>query len=147
MTSEKDFSLNSIRSNILYIGQEENLFTGTIKDNIICDRKVNSKDLLKILNICHIEEIIEKRPNRLETVINASLNNLSGGEKQRIILARGLLKKCNIIILDEALSEVDIKLEKAIIDNIITNFKDQTLIYVSHKDVSDKFPKIIKVGE
>ena len=43
LTSEKDFSLNSIRSNILYIGQEENLFTGTIKDNIICDRKVNSK--------------------------------------------------------------------------------------------------------
>ena len=147
LTSEKDINLQSIRSNILYIGQEENLFTGTIKDNIICNRNINPNDLLKVLKICHIEEIIAKRPNRLETVINASLNNLSGGEKQRIILARGLLKKCNVIILDEALSEVDIQLEKSIIEALITNFKTQTLIYVSHKDVKDKFSKVIKVGK
>ncbi len=147
ITSEQDVSLNSIRTHILYVSQEESLFTGTIKDNIICYRNIKNKDFLKVLKICRIEEIFTKRPNRLETTINASLNNLSGGEKQRIILARALLKNSNIIILDEALSEVDIQLEKQIIKDIIKYFPNKTLIYVSHKDVKNLFSKVIEVGK
>ena len=79
-------------------------------------------------------------------MINASLNNLSGGERQRIILARGLLKKAKVIILDEALSEVNLQLEKEIIENIKNYFPSSILIYVSHKDVADKFSEIISVG-
>ena len=144
--SEKDLSLKCIRQDILYINQEESLFTGTIKENILCFRSIPDSFLLDILKICKVDEIIAKRPNRLETMINASLNNLSGGERQRIILARGLLKNAKVIILDEALSEVNLQLEKEIIENIKNYFPGSILIYVSHKDVADKFSEIISVG-
>lgn len=146
-TSECDYSLKAIRENILYVGQNEFLFTGTIRENIICFRNVSDEEFKTACEICNLEEIVKKRPNRYNTIINASLNNLSGGEKQRIILARALLKKAKIIILDEALSEVNVNMEKEILDNIFTHFQNSTLIYVTHKNVEDKFSKIIRLGE
>ena len=146
-TSECDYSLKAIRENILYVGQNENLFTGTIRENIICYRQISDEEFKIVCKICKLEEIVSKKPNRYNTVINASLNNLSGGEKQRIILARALLKKAKILILDEALSEVNISMEKEILDNIFAYYKNNTLIYVTHKNVDDKFSKIIRLGE
>lgn len=145
-TSECDFSLKAIRENVLYVGQNEKLFTGTIRENILCFRNILDKEFIHVCKICKIDEIVNKRPNRYNSIINASLNNLSGGEKQRIILARALLKKAKIIILDEALSEVNLDLEKEIITNIILNFKECTLLYVSHKNVEDKFKNIIRLN-
>ena len=146
-TSECDYSLKAIRENVLYVGQNEKLFTGTIRENIICYREILDEEFTKVCKICKLEEIVNKRPNRYNTIINASLNNLSGGEKQRIILARALLKKAKILILDEALSEVNVKLEKEILDDIFKYFKNSTLIYVTHKNVEDKFEHIIRLGE
>lgn len=146
-TSECDYSLKAIRENILYVGQNEKLFTGTIRENIICFRNISDEKFKQVCKICKLEEIINKRPNRYNTIINASLNNLSGGEKQRIILARALLKKAKVIILDEALSEVNVNMEKEILDNIFKYFNNHTIIYVTHKNVEDKFTKIIRLGE
>lgn len=146
-TSECDYSLKAIRENILYVGQNEKLFTGTIRENIICFRNISDEKFKQVCKICKLEEIINKRPNRYNTIINASLNNLSGGEKQRIILARSLLKKAKVIILDEALSEVNVNMEKEILDNIFKYFNNHTIIYVTHKNVEDKFTKIIRLGE
>ena len=143
--NELDCSLDSIRNNILYVGQEEALFTGTIKDNILCFRDITDEELEQVVKICKIDDIVNKRANRFDTIINATSNNLSGGERQRLILARALLKKSNIIILDEALSEVNITIERDIIKSICEVYKNTTLIYVSHKDVSDLFPKVIEV--
>ena len=146
-TSEYDYSLKVIRENILYVGQNEFLFTGTIRENIICFRNISDEEFKNVCQICNLDDIVKKKPNRYNTVINASQNNLSGGEKQRIILARALLKNAKILILDEALSEVNVKMEKEILDNIFTYFKNCTLIYVTHKNVEDKFSKIIRLGE
>ena len=72
--------------------------------------------------------------------------NISGGERQRIVLARALLKKSNYIILDEALSEVNEELEKKILSNIFEYYKEYTLIYVTHKEEIKKlFSKIYNV--
>ena len=144
-TSECDYSLKAIRENILYVGQNEKLFTGTIRENIECFRPVEEETFQDVCKICRLDSIVSGRPNRFNTVINASLNNLSGGEKQRIILARALLKKAKIIILDEALSEVNVTMEKEILDDIFVYFKDCTLIYVTHKNVDDKFEHIIRL--
>ena len=144
-TSECDYSLKAIRENILYVGQNEKLFTGTIRENIECFRPVAEESFKDVCKICRLDSIVSGRPNRFNTVINASLNNLSGGEKQRIILARALLKKAKIIILDEALSEVNVTMEKEILDNIFQYFKNNTLIYVTHKNVEDKFKNIVRL--
>lgn len=144
-TSEYDYSLKAVRENILYVSQNEKLFTGTIRENIICFRDILDEDFKLICKICKIEDIVSKRPNRYNTLINASLNNLSGGEKQRIILARALLKKAKILILDEALSEVNIDMEQEILNDIMSVFKDATIIYVTHKKIKKPFTKVIKL--
>ena len=143
----KDISLGTIYKNILYVSQKENLFLGTIKDNILVDREISDAEFMKVCNICLVDEIIDKKKMRYESLIEPSFNNLSGGEKQRIILARGLLKNAKIIILDEALSEVDSRREKIIIKNIRRFYKDKTIIYISHKNQKNNFENIINIGD
>lgn len=143
----KDLDISVIRKNILYISQNENLFTGTIKDNILIGREIDNNYFENICRICELESIVSKKSFRYDSLIEASHQNISGGEKQRIILARGLMKNVNIIILDEALSEVDSKLETKIIKNIRSFFKDKTIIYISHKNQTKNFENIINIGE
>ena len=142
----KDLSIKTIRSNILYISQSEQLFTGTIKDNILIGRKVDDQNFQDIVKICEIESIVKNKNMRFDSLIEANSKNISGGEVQRIILARGLLNDANIIILDEALSEVDKGLESKIIKNIRKYFQEKTIIYISHKNQNRVFDKIINIG-
>ncbi len=142
-----DLNLRTIRDNILYVSQKEELLTLTIKENIIMNRNISDEEFLKICDICEIEDIVKKKSLRYDSLIENSTMNLSGGERQRIILARGLLKKASIIILDEALSEVDKKLEGKIIKNIRKYFKDKTIIYISHKNQTKTFENIINIGD
>lgn len=143
----KDLNLSTIRNNILYVSQKEKLFFGTIKDNILIDRNISDDLFFKVCDICKINDIVSKKSLRYDSIIEPGINNLSGGEKQRIVLARGLLKNANIIILDEALSEVDNKTEKEIIKNIRTNYSDKTVIYISHKNQSACFENVINIGD
>ena len=143
----KDLSLGSIRDSILYVSQNEELFTGSIKDNILMGRDVPDNLFQDIASICELESIVSKKSMRYDSLVEVSAKNISGGEKQRIILARGLLKNANIIILDEALSEVDKDLESKIIKNIKKYFHDKTIIYISHKNQTRNFNHIINLGE
>ncbi len=142
-----DYHLNTIRNNITYLAQKENLFNDTIYNNIVLDRNISTKRFLEVANICRLEDIVEKRPLRYETKINNNLPNLSGGERQRIILARALLKKSYILILDEALSEVETDLERSIIKDIFTFFNEKTIIYVTHSNNEDLFEQVIDFEE
>ena len=143
-TNLKEISSLSIRNSFNYIGQNERLFTDTIINNITLDRKVDESVLSKILEITHVNEIINSKGLKENTFIEENGFNLSGGERQRIILARGLLKAKNYIFIDEALSEVDFELEKTIVKNILDYFKDKTIIYVSHKNgIEELFDKNI----
>lgn len=141
----ENINLNSLRSNIGYVSQDAILFNKTIKDNIVLGKTLNLDKLNKILKICELEGLIFKLPNHLETRLQESGNNLSGGEIERIILARSLYDLKPIMIFDEALSQVDIATEKKIIKNILGAYKNCTLIYISHKDVQDLFKKQIKL--
>ena len=143
----KDLSLGSIRDSILYVSQNEELFTGSIKDNILMGRDVPDNLFQDVASICELESIVSKKSMRYDSLVEVSAKNISGGEKQRIILARGLLKNANIIILDESLSEVDKDLESKIIKNIKKYFHDKTIIYISHKNQTRNFSHIINLGE
>ncbi len=123
-----------IQNSITYIGQNEQLFKDTFKNNIILNRNITENEYNKILNICYLNEVKNKKSFKDESLIEQSGFNLSGGERQRIILARALLNNFNYLIIDEALSEVDLNLEQKIIKNILKNYKDKTIIYISHKN-------------
>lgn len=142
----RDLSVSTIRQNILYVCQNESLFTGTIKDNITLNKDIPIEKFNLICSICKVNEIVKNKPLRYDTCISNEASNISGGEKQRIILARGLLNDFNILMLDEALSEVDYKLETKIVSNIRKQFKNKTIIYVTHKKLRNLFDQTINVG-
>ena len=140
----KDYSLNTLRSNILYVSQKECLFSDTIYNNIVINKSISKKELNYILKITKVDEIISKKSLRLDSYLYDSGFNLSGGERQRIILARTLVQKPKILILDESLSETDNKTEKYILDKIHKYLKNTTIIYISHTN-NNSFKNIIKI--
>lgn len=145
--SVNDYNLQTIRSNITYVGQKENLIQDTIRNNILFDRKIEEKEFQKSIEICEIENIVSKKAMRYETFLLKDNMNLSGGEKQRIVLARALLNPSKILILDEALSEVNQDLEMKILKNIKQSFPDKTILYVSHKEYNGFFDRIYDFEE
>lgn len=132
----RDYSLNTLRSNIVYVSQREKIFTDSIMYNLTLNKKISKSNLNKILSITKVNEIIDKKALRLESILYAEGFNLSGGEKQRIILARALIKNPKILILDESLSEVDSETEKEILTNIDRYLSNVTIIYISHTNTN-----------
>ena len=128
-----DYSLLDIRKNITYISQNEFLYSDTIKNNIILDREVSEEEFLKICNLTYVTDIIKNNPLSYNMRLEENGINISGGERQRIILARALLKPAKIILIDEGLNEIDINLERKILTNIFKIYFDKTIIIISHR--------------
>lgn len=129
----KDISEYVISYNFTYVSQNNFINNDTLKNNIILDRNVSEDEYEKVINICNLNKLRDSKFNRNNFIIEDDGFNISGGERQKMILARSLLKKSNYIVLDEALSEVGFEEEKDIINKIFEHFKDKTIIYISHK--------------
>ena len=134
-----EYDLTNIVS---YTSQDESIFNDTIYNNLMLGKSIDEDKLNNVINICRLNDInIIKECGLNIMLINGNL--LSGGEKNRIILARSLLHSKKIIILDEVLKEVDYELEKLIIKDILKYYKDNIILYVSHKNVGSLFPKTL----
>lgn len=141
-----DYSVTDIRQQFCYIGQNENLFTDTIYNNIVFNRENSYDEFLNICSIANINDIVKNNIMGYDMLIEENGFNISGGEKQRIILARALLKNSNVYILDESLSQVDIQNEREILIKLFSYLKGKTIIYISHRfDNSDLFDKTINM--
>ncbi len=139
-----NYKLNTINDNILYISQNEVLFNDTLYNNLIFSSDNHSK-LLKITKMCCVDEIADSNLG-FNTLIEENGFNLSGGEKQRIVLARTLLNRFNILVIDEGLSQVDVNLERKILKNVFKYFKDKTIIMISHRlDNLDLFDNLVEI--
>ena len=141
----KEINNETLRRNVTYIGQKDSLIIDTIKNNIKYERNIDEKEFNTICKICEIDKIIEKKFDRFDNIICESSDNISGGEKQRISLARGLINSGKILILDESLSEVNKDMEERILKKIFKHFYDRTIIYVSHKNYQNIFDKVIRI--
>ncbi len=140
------YKKENINQNITYVSQNEMLFTESLYNNIKSSRNVNDKKILEVIKMCFVDEIIKNNNLGLNMLIEENGFNISGGEKQRIILARSLLNDFEILILDESLSQVDIDLERKIIKNIFKKYKNKTIILVSHRyDNLDLFDKVVRL--
>lgn len=128
---------------IIYSSQNEKFINGTIKENILFERKIPDEDFNKIINICLLDKVIKKYPLGFDTYISSQINPLSGGEKNLVILARTLIEHKDIYILDEVLSELNCEKEIEVLKNIDRNIKS-TIIYISHKK-SNIFKEVFNV--
>ena len=134
-TDIRDFTLESLRANIALVSQETLLFNDTLKNNLIfgMDRQISEKELIEVSKKARIYDFIMSLPNGFDTDIGDRGIKLSGGEKQRISIARALLKGSQIFILDEAMSSLDSKTETLIQEAIDEAIKDRTSIIIAHR--------------
>ena len=124
----------SLRKNISLVSQDTTLFDDTVKNNIAY-ANLNSSDeeIEQVAKLSFAYEFIDKLPNKYDTLIGENGVRLSGGEKQRLSIARAMLKKSQIILLDEATSSLDAETESKIQKAIAYLTKDRTTIVIAHR--------------
>ena len=126
--------IKSLRSMISLVSQDTTLFDDTIKNNIAYARgDVSEEEVIAAAKFSYSHEFIDKLPNRYETIIGENGIRLSGGEKQRLSIARAMIKKSPIILLDEATSSLDAETENKIQDALKILTKDKTTIVIAHR--------------
>ena len=129
-----DVTLHSLRKNISLVSQETTLFDDTIKNNIkYANLDASDDEIFEAAKLSHCEEFIKNLPEKYETLIGEDGVRLSGGEKQRISIARAMLKKSSIILLDEATSSLDSETETKIQDALKILTKNKTTIVIAHR--------------
>ena len=129
-----DVSLNSLRNNISLVNQDTTLFDDTIKNNIAyANLDATDDEIAEAAKLSHCNEFIDKLPNKFDTIIGENGTRLSGGEKQRLSIARAMLKKSKIILLDEATSSLDAETESKIQEAIKLLTKDRTTLVIAHR--------------
>tara|TARA_Y100001935_G_C17246258_1_gene478486 strand:+ start:15 stop:1247 length:1233 start_codon:yes stop_codon:yes gene_type:complete len=127
-------TIKSLRQSISLVSQETTLFDDTILNNIKYSRENASNDeVYEVARLSNCDEFVDKLPNKYETIIGENGIRLSGGEKQRISIARAMLKKSSIILLDEATSSLDSETESKIQEALKILTKNKTTIVIAHR--------------
>ena len=130
----KDYSMDSLMSNFAFVFQTVYLFADTIENNIKFGRpEATHEEVVKAAKKACCHEFISKLPDGYNTVIGEGGATLSGGEKQRISIARAIMKDAPVIILDEATANVDPENEKELIEAVDALTKEKTIIMIAHR--------------
>lgn len=142
-----DIDLMSLRKNICYVSQNEFFYTNSVYENITLGKKIKYASFLNITRNLAIKEIVRNSSLGFNMMLENNGENISGGEKKRILVARSILQKANIYIYDETFSEMDIKLERKILEYLFKIYKKKTIIVISHRfSNEDLFDKKIEIG-
>lgn len=130
----EDIQLEVLREKIAYIPQETFLFSGSIYENLTLGMDdANMDDVIEATKMAQAHDFINELPLRYETRLEENGANLSGGQRQRLAIARAMLKKPDILILDEATSNLDAITERALDRTIHEYAKDMTTIFIAHR--------------
>ena len=127
-------TLGSLRQQISMVSQETTLFDDTIKNNIrYANENASDQEVYDVAKLSFCDEFINNLPNKFETLIGENGVRLSGGEKQRLSIARAMIKKSSIILLDEATSSLDAETEAKIQEALSILTKNKTTIVIAHR--------------
>ena len=144
-----ELSMDSLRQAIGYVPQDNFLFSDTIANNIGFGlKKIDMQDIQSVATLADVHDNIVEFKDGYQTILGERGVTVSGGQKQRLSIARALAKKPAILILDDSVSAVDTKTEEAIINNLRTIRKGQTTIMVAHRiSTVKKLDKIILLDQ
>ena len=143
--------IRSWQNNLSYVSQNTYLMNDTIKKNIafgLEDEEINESKIIESIERSELSKFIENLPNKINTYVGDRGVSLSGGQIQRIGIARALYRNSEFLILDEITSSLDIETEKKIIKNILDNTQKQTILFVTHNLSLLKYcEKVFKVED
>ena len=141
-----EYATNTLRAGIGMVLQDTWLFKGTIKENLLFgDQKATDEEIIKACKEAHIHHFIETLPGGYDFVLNEDGTNISQGQRQLLTIARAIISKPKILILDEATSSVDTRTEQQIQDALDTIMKNRTSFVIAHRLSTIKNAKLIIV--
>lgn len=132
-----DYNLETLRNKLGYISQKAVMFSGTVKDNICFgesnQKEISDNEIKNALETASALDFVEKMPQGIDSDINQGGTNISGGQKQRLSIARALARKPEILIFDDSFSALDYKTDKKLRQNLNNSLKDTTLLIVAQR--------------
>ena len=133
----RDYDLVSLRDEVAVVLQKNILFTGTIKDNLRWGNKdASDEEIKRVCKLAQADDFIEQMPDKYDTMLSQGGTNVSGGQKQRLCIARALLKKPKILILDDSTSAVDTRTDALIRKAFESEIPDTTKIIIAQRVAS-----------
>ena len=132
----KDLSkmnLNSFYDHVSYVSQEVPVFDGTLRENLVFDKKVTDEEIVKVIKLVCLDKFYERLENGLDTELGEKGIRMSGGERQRLALARLFFDDSKIIILDEATSAMDNVTESVVMKNVLDYLTNKTILIIAHR--------------
>lgn len=134
-TNYLEFEPFSVRTKILLVEQESIIFNDTILNNITLGKSYSLEEVREACQIACIEELINDLPGTFNFKLQYQGQNLSGGQRQRIGIARAVLRKPDVLLLDEVTSALDETTKKQVVKNIQAHFKDKIIIFITHDQI------------
>ena len=129
-----DISLPSLREQIAMVPQSSMIFAGSIRDNIAVARPDASlADIREAARLADADDFISQMPGGYDALLQEEGNNISGGQRQRLALARAFLQKASMLVLDEATSALDVETERVVMENIYSSFAERTVFIIAHR--------------
>lgn len=129
-----EYDIYSLKNSIGVVSQNPVLFNDTIRENITFGNdNISDKEIMNILEIVNLADYVKELPQGLDTQIGDNGINLSGGQKQRIVIARVLLRKPCLFVFDESTSALDKITEKNVLSNILKNYPNISVLFVTHR--------------
>jgi len=141
----ESISIDNIREVFTAIEQNPYVFNTTIRENLlIANEKISESEILDLLDKFQVIDLVKKNENGLDTLLGQFGYNISGGERQRLMLVRALLKPSKIVLLDEPTSSLNIELEDKIVQAIHTKIEEKSCMWITHRLIGmDKLDEII----
>lgn len=145
----KNFNENNFRNSISVVNQEPVLFNMSIKENLLMvNEKATEEDIISACKLASIDDFINTLPNKYDEIVNENNNNISVGQKQRIAIARAILRDTPIILFDEATSALDNHSKSKIEETINKLSKTKTIIIIAHSlEIVQDFDNIIMIDD
>jgi ABC-type multidrug transport system fused ATPase/permease subunit len=129
-----EYTLRALRRSVCYVPQQPQLFSGTIRDNLLYANADATEDEMKrVIEAAQLSPLLDRLPLRLDTVLGPDAVGISGGERQRLAVARALLRHPSVLILDESTSALDLPTEYSLFKALATFGDDMAMILISHR--------------
>jgi ATP-binding cassette subfamily C protein len=129
----EDIQRGSIRDNVFLVLQMPMLFNNTLRFNLTMGKQIEDERIYKALKVAQLYEIVDKMPNRLDTIVGKNGVRLSGGQRQRLSIARMILADPSIVIFDESTSALDVATESKLFFDLQPILKNKTVITIAHR--------------